>query len=311
MEQTNLRSNHATGGKVKKKIVFIGWAILAFIGWAIVAGGTAGAQTTRCAPSSSFSDAIYFPFSYSQDGPGYIMLGANGSVFGFGDTPFLLADTADVVTIKASTDNDSYYILHCDGTVVNVGGPNYGSPSLSDLDPGETFSTMSPIEGGYWVFTNKGRAIAFGAARDYGDMSGVPLNGPVVDSVATPSGRGYWMLGSDGGVFSFGDARFYGSTGSFTLAAPVVGMIPDPDGVGYWLIASDGGVFAFEADFAGSMGGTKLNRPVIGGLSYGDAYLMVASDGGIFNFSNLPFLGSLPGVNRNFPYDIVGVAVFE
>jgi hypothetical protein len=30
------------------------------------------------------------------------------------------------------------------------------------------------------------------------------------------------------------------------------------------MVASDGGIFAFQAHFKGSMGGTKLNRPVTG-----------------------------------------------
>jgi hypothetical protein len=41
------------------------------------------------------------------------------------------------------------------------------------------------------------------------------------------------------------------------------------------------------------MGGTELNKPVVGMVRYGDGYLMVGADGGIFNFSSLPFSGSL------------------
>ncbi len=33
---------------------------------------------------------------------------------------------------------------------------------------------------------------------------------------------------------------------------------------GYWEVASDGGIFAFNARFFGSMGGTLLNKPVVG-----------------------------------------------
>ena len=62
-------------------------------------------------------------------------------------------------------------------------------------------------------------------------------------------------------------------------------LVPDSDGVGYWLVASDGGIFAFDAPFRGSMGATKLNKPVTGMVRYGDGYLMVGEDGGIFNFS--------------------------
>ena len=37
------------------------------------------------------------------------------------------------------------------------------------------------------------------------------------------------------------------------------------------------------------MCGTRLNKPVVGRVSYGDGYLMVASDGGVFTFSDQPF----------------------
>ena len=43
------------------------------------------------------------------------------------------------------------------------------------------------------------------------------------------------------------------------------------------------------------MGATKLNKPIVGMVAYGDGYLMVASDGGIFDFSDLPYAGSLGG----------------
>ena len=36
---------------------------------------------------------------------------------------------------------------------------------------------------------------------------------------------------------------------------------------GYWLVAADGGVFSFgDAGFYGSMAGTHLNAPVVGGV---------------------------------------------
>jgi hypothetical protein len=41
-------------------------------------------------------------------------------------------------------------------------------------------------------------------------------------------------------------------------------MTADAATGGYWLVASDGGVFSFNAPFAGSMGGTVLNKPIVG-----------------------------------------------
>jgi hypothetical protein len=42
-------------------------------------------------------------------------------------------------------------------------------------------------------------------------------------------------------------------------------MSPTTTGLGYWLVASDGGIFSFgDATFQGSMGGTILDKPVVG-----------------------------------------------
>ena len=42
-------------------------------------------------------------------------------------------------------------------------------------------------------------------------------------------------------------------------------MAPSASGNGYWLVASDGGIFSFgDATFHGSMGGTTLDKPVVG-----------------------------------------------
>jgi hypothetical protein len=87
--------------------------------------------------------------------------------------------------------------------------------------------------------------------------------------------------------------NFAGSSGSpqtFTIA-------PAPRG--YWLVGSDGGIFSFgAARFHGSMGGTGLQRPVVGitPTSSKNGYWLVASDGGIFAFGDANFFGSIPGL---------------
>jgi hypothetical protein len=68
-------------------------------------------------------------------------------------------------------------------------------------------------------------------------------------------------------------------------------------------------VFAFSAGFRGSMGSSRLNRPVTGMVRFGDGYLMVGEDGGIFNFSSKPFHGSL-GSNPP-PWPVVAVAALD
>ncbi|HXH24733.1 MAG TPA: hypothetical protein VNI78_05750, partial [Vicinamibacterales bacterium] len=269
------------------------------------------------------------------------MLGLDGIVYPFGsartcpdisgqhheDVHFGFEFATD---IEATPDGRGYWTLvtdvrfisfafvgfhHCDylqdlpGLDSNV--YRYEGFNLVDMRDGEHAVSLSalPSGKGYWVFTDRGRVIPFGSAQWYGDMSNVPLNGPILDSVATPTGRGYWMVASDGGIFAFGDAKFYGSMGGTRLNQPVMSMAPDPDGTGYWLVASDGGIFAFSAPFYGSMGSTPLNRPVVGIVASptGRGYLMVAEDGGIFAFGDVPFHGSLGGSPPLWP--IVSVSV--
>ena len=79
-------------------------------------------------------------------------------------------------------------------------------------------------------------------------------------------------------------------------------------GLGYWMAASDGGIFSFgDANFYGSMGGTVLNKPIVGMAATpdGKGYWLVASDGGIFSFGDANFYGSMGGTVLNKP--IVGL----
>ena len=82
-----------------------------------------------------------------------------------------------------------------------------------------------------------------------------------------------------------------------------------PFGAGYWTVAADGGIFAFgDAPFLGSMGGRRLNSPIVGMASTpsGRGYWMVAGDGGVFAFGDARFFGSMGGRPLNRP--IVGMA---
>ncbi len=248
-------------------------------------------------------------------GRGYWLLEADGQVHPFGAAAALTAAPAPAVDMAVSPDGESAWILDTSGRVYARGSAIwYGNVDLNTLSPGERVSAISarPSGDGYWVFTDRGRALNFGAAPDFGDVSNLTLRGPVIASVATVSGNGYWMVGDDGGVFAFGDAEFHGSTGAMTLDQPVVGLAPDPDGDGYWLVAADGGAFAFDAPFRGSLpgilNGTPLARPIVGMVAYGDGYVMLGADGGTFSFSDKPFLGSL-GANPP-DSDVVAIAAF-
>jgi hypothetical protein len=137
----------------------------------------------------------------------------------------------------------------------------------------------------------------FGDATELGDVNASQLgSGETSASLsATPSGKGYWVFTNPGPgdrVRRRAVPRRRVSLGAQRACAR---LGRHPAGDGYYMDASDGGIFAFDAPFKGSLGGVKLNKPVVGMVRYGDGYLMVGADGGIFNFSTLPFSGSLGG----------------
>lgn len=209
-------------------------------------------------------------------------------------------------------------------------------------------AAASPSPHGYWEVASDGGVFSFGDAPFYGSLGGQPLAAPVVAIAPTPDGGGYWEVAANGEVFNFGDAsrttpsvpgtvamtalgdRAYlaaGSDGSvvfqggtlgtyssgrnFPHNGPIVGMAVDAASTqgGYWLVGADGGIFSFGgAGFHGSMGGTSLNKPIVGiaATPDGGGYWLVASDGGIFSFGDAGFYGSMGGAPLNNP--IVGIA---
>jgi SpoIID/LytB domain protein len=239
--------------------------------------------------------------------------GTTGSVTVTGNqfaADFSLNSNWFAITSNPSGGVGGYLLAGADGSVFPFGNAqSFGSMSGHLLNRPvvgmATVASVPPVKGGtgYWLVASDGGIFSFGAAHFYGSMGGHPLNRPVVGMASTTDGRGYWQVASDGGIFSFGDAHFAGSTGSMTLNRPVVGMAATPDGRGYWLVASDGGIFAFgDAHFAGSTGSLRLNQPVVGMAATPDGrgYWLVAADGGVFTFGDAGFAGSAastPGGN--------------
>ena len=112
----------------------------------------------------------------------------------------------------------------------------------------------------------------------------------------------YHVVTRDGGVFSFGGAEFHGSLPGIGVRTPARDITEGPGG-GYWLLGEDGGVFSFDVPFYGSMGGQRLNRPVVGmeATASRQGYWLVAGDGGIFSFGDAPFHGSTGNLRLNQP----------
>lgn len=116
------------------------------------------------------------------------------------------------------------------------------------------------------------------------------------------AGGGHWDCGPSF-PWDVVMARAGGGSPHTGLNGNIVGMSATRSG--YYLFGADGGVFTFgDAKFYGSLGATKLNAAIVGGVARvdGSGYYLVASDGGIFTFGpGCPFLGSLGSTKLNAP----------
>jgi hypothetical protein len=138
------------------------------------------------------------------------------------------------------------------------------------------------------------------------------LSGPALVSAGIQPGE--LLAGTEGGATVVGVRCGAACSVATIVAVPTTAhgegsltVLPKPAQGGYWLGGSDGGVFSFgSVGFFGSMGGTRLNAPIVGVASALDAgYWLAASDGGVFSFG-LGFFGSTGGMMFNAP--IVGIA---
>jgi hypothetical protein len=206
-------------------------------------------------------------------------------------------------------------------------GAVIGSPTTGDFDNDGGQDILVPTGGGIFAYSGKTGAELFNLGRTAGGVAyqNSPLvtdidgNGVVDIVVAGTRGANnngqverYEVAGGVLGANGWHTWRFDARrTGSLTNPPMAANLCGPPGSGGYWMVARDGGIFAFcDAKFHGSMGGTRLNQPVVGMASTksGNGYWLVAADGGIFSFGDAAprFFGSTGAIRLNSP--IVGMA---
>jgi len=238
---------------------------------------------------------------------------------------------------SAAPPSGGYWLEAGDGGVFAFGAPFDGSAAAVATrcpanPPGRSMPNGScwtlaatPGGGGYWILNGyDGVIYPYGDALSYGQPADTPtyqggadLWPNAIGIVATPDGKGYWVLEEGlsglGAVQSFGDAASYGDEttiahGTGHVGTPVA-LAATSDGKGYWIVDTDGGVFSFgDAAYQGSMGGRRLDAPVVGiaATPDGRGYWLAASDGGVFSFGTAAFGGSMAGTVLARP--VVGIA---
>ena len=208
---------------------------------------------------------------------GYWEVASDGGIFAFGSAPFhgSMGGTPlnkPVVGIASTPDRKGYWEVASDGGIFAFGDAAfYGSMGGRPLNQPIVGIAATPDGGGYLEVAADGGIFAFGDAAFHGSMGGQPLNRPVVGIATDASTGGYWMVADDGGIFAF-DAPFQGSPVGTGLAVPVLGMAATVDGAGYWVLGAGGALDGFgDAGNYGSMGGTPLNKPMVGMGATGSA----------------------------------------
>ena len=222
---------------------------------------------------------------------------------------------------------------------IAVAPPTFGTFAGQLIAPNELDGSIYAVSPAGGLSTVAQSGLPFGQDIGVESLGFVPATGPGVaylsdratpgslhpgnDRILTLSGSalvsagiqpGELLAGTEGGATVIGVRCGTLCSVATVVAVPTTAhgegsltVLPKP-APGYRLAGSDGGVFSFgNAGFFGSMGGTRLNAPIVAVASAPDGgYWLAASDGGVFNFGSAGFFGSMGGTRLDAP--IVAVA---
>jgi Peptidase A4 family/IPT/TIG domain len=200
-------------------------------------------------------------------------------------------DSLTIVAYPTSLTSNGFSVLY--------GTPRPAVTAVTPSSGSTSGGTTVTIEGNYLYGVSSvkfGGAAASGYLNSDGSLSlTAPPNaaGAVDVVVTTPGGS------SASGA---GDKFTYVAASSSQPPASQPPPVTQPStgtSHGYWLVGSDGGIFTFgSAQFYGSTGSLRLQRPVVGIVPTADrgGYWLDASDGGVFAFGDSGYYGSVPGL---------------
>ena len=200
----------------------------------------------------------------------------------------------DVIATTGPLNNNSF--------TIDYTGPNTAPATSPTTTTASVNPTSTPFGGSvtYAATVSSSGGVPLGNVTFAVGSTTLCTTGSLVNGTASCSASNA-PVGSDTVTATYsGSTQFAASAGSTSLDVTATSPPPPAPSTnhGYWLVGSDGGIFTFgSAQFYGSTGALKLQRPVVGITTTADrgGYWLVASDGGIFSF-NAPFYGSIPGL---------------
>jgi hypothetical protein len=217
-----------------------------------------GTATNGGVPAPAYPAGALIAMAGNQTGPGYWVLGVNGSVY------------------------------------ARSGAPDYGS--VPQALPGSAIGiAANPSGPGYWVATSDGGVFSIGGAPNGGDVY-LGASAAITSIAANPTGPGYWLLGSDGSVYALGGAPAFGDARGAFGGWPAVAIVGNPRGTGYWIVSSNGVVASNGAPaiawwpngqtFVGAAADPQ------GGL------WLQSRSGSVINLGGAPTWGAVPPMNQ-------------
>ena len=241
--------------------------------------------------------------------------------------PELLSSTQGSCTMQPSSSSniDTALLTSCSGGDLSMNSSSSTEPimGMTKIVNGTTYLfveadrangtttgtyTVSGVAGQTAKLVYDSAAHYDPAASEQGDTFTLNGSGSFSDSLTGDTGAGSNAYGAGANGYQ---VKIY-AIGSTTSGSTTTASSTAPSTSGYWLVASDGGTFAFgDAGFFGTMGGQRLNAPIVGMVRdpHDGGYIEVASDGGLFSFAppgvTPDFFGSMGGGRLNAP--IVGM----
>jgi len=222
----------------------------------------------------------------------YLLVADGRSTFSFGDTtPWFPQYDYDLGTPSGaytSLGNSTYERNFSAGTViVNASSTvpatvNLGGSFLDESGATVSSVTLAPTRG-----------VILRSAGGGGGAPGPAGAGPAAPG-AGPAGPG---------------ASAASATGSAPVGGAGTGSPSSGGAPGFRLVTQAGGVASFgNAAFDGSLAGSPLSAPVVGGAARprANGYWLLGQDGGVFSFGQAPFFGSTGAMHLNNP--VVGMA---
>jgi len=255
-----------------------------------------------------------------------VVASADGNTAGYGllnPALYLLAQQAPGTYVNDIASGTNDYNATAGGTYPAMSGydmaTGLGTPVASALAAGLTQVPLTVVVSGTQAY---GGSPTFTATANYDGTGTAPFGVTVTTSglscsqvspataitgnlasgsytLVPASCAGVVLGGANGSDYVL---SYTSAANDFTVTGGPVAPPPPPPAPapahGYWLVGSDGGIFTFgSAQFYGSTGGIKLQRPVVGISPTANkaGYWLVASDGGVFAFGNAGYYGSIPG----------------